>query len=107
MKAVFAIALATACIVALCQQVDASPSDMEKTKDTKAKDATTVVKDTKAQKDAKKKCQKNCSTRDPICAYVPSNSTVKPKTFDSSCHMDVDNCEHGTKYVFKNKGQCV
>lgn len=69
---------------------------MDKTKDTKAKDAT-VVKDVKAQKEAKKKCNKVCPTvRDQLCAHDPTNPTLKPKTFETPCAMEVENCEMGT-----------
>ncbi|XP_015109891.1 uncharacterized protein LOC107036453 [Diachasma alloeum] len=107
MKPIIALALVTVCVLALCQDAYASPSDMDKAKDTKAKDGTATVKDAKAQKDAKKKCAKQCPARDPICAHDPTNPTLKPKTFDTTCHMEIENCEMGTKYALKNKGQCV
>ncbi|XP_063981469.1 uncharacterized protein LOC135164750 [Diachasmimorpha longicaudata] len=107
MKAIIALALVTLCVLALCQDAYASPSDMDKTKDTKAKDGAATVKDAKTQKDLKKKCAKQCSDHHHICAHDPTNPTVKPKTFDSTCHMEVANCEMGTKYVLKNNGQCV
>ncbi|XP_015610081.1 uncharacterized protein LOC107274956 [Cephus cinctus] len=79
-------------------------------KDTK--DPTTASKDVKdAIKDAKKnkkECAKQCnpSLEQPICVHDPANPNFKPRTFIGQCALDVANCENGSKWVVKSKGEC-
>lgn len=89
--------LVAVCIIALCNDAYAWPSDADKAKDTKPKDVATTIKDAKAAKEAKKKCAKDCGTTyDPVCAHDPANPNFKPRTFGTQCAMEVVNCEMGT-----------
>ncbi|KAL6262927.1 uncharacterized protein LOC105433173 [Pogonomyrmex barbatus] len=118
MEVAIIVAFAFLSMFTLCEETYAFPDDakaMEKIKEPKdIKEAATASKDVKdaikAAKEAKKNkkdCARDCGTDyDPVCVHDPADSSFKPRTFGTSCALDVHNCEMGTKLVVKSKGEC-
>lgn len=102
-------ALIAICAFAFLEKAEAVPSDgttaspkpIKEPKEMKeaasaSKDVKDAVKAAKDAKKSKKDCAKECSAEyDPICVHDPNDATLKPRTFGSSCALDVYNCEMG------------
>ncbi|XP_066596039.1 U-Kazal-Dg21.2 [Prorops nasuta] len=74
---------------------------------TASKDVKDAVKAAKEAKKTKKECIRDCGKNyEPVCAHDPSNATVIPRTFGTQCAMEVANCEMGSKFAVKSKGEC-